>query len=88
MVYKTKVLPLSKIGVENLKEFFEYYLSLDFEMFQECITDIARSARQHQEEANFITVIHQSLLLGFKKMEGQVQTVLKNLELQKKRIRK
>lgn len=86
-VYREKVLPLSKVVVENMRDFFSNYADLTFEDWQEDLQGIAKEAHQYAEEAKFLALIHERLLTNFKQMDGEVTRVLQTLHLEAQRYK-
>ncbi|KAL9647270.1 hypothetical protein ABK040_012621 [Willaertia magna] len=80
MVYRNKLLPVSRTCVENMITFFDYYKELSFDDWKECITDLASEARAYANEAEFLAKAHQVLLTDFKKHEDDCTRVLKKFE--------
>lgn len=85
MVYKSKVLPLAKASLQQVKDFVIYFQDLSFEECLSIASDIVTEAKANRDLMLLNRDTHKAMAVTFKQMDGKVSKVLKTCELEQKK---
>lgn len=77
IVYLKGVMPLNEVMLLKLQEFFEYYESLEFEEWKECVADILEEVEAYQQGCEALVKIHEDLMTTLKEREDKAKVLCK-----------
>jgi hypothetical protein len=81
-VYSIEILPIATTLIQRLQEFSEYYDVLSFDEFKEFLHDLTIEAKENYLFSKYVLELHKAILVDFKKLDGQANIVLRNLEME------
>ena len=90
-IYCKKVLPLSNMVVLNISQYFDNYLSLSFEEWQENLEDIIKEVEEYENACEVLSHLHKSLMTKLKQHQDAAQVTTEEMmnlsEILKKRVK-
>jgi len=88
IVYGKKVLPFSELVVKAIHNYFEdYFLSIEFADFCECLDDLTKELNAAQKVVNCTKRLHENLLVEFKTFKIEAGKVSATLGLDVKKLK-
>jgi len=88
IVYKQSIFPLAVVVVENIHEYFDFFLALEEAEWRDNLKDIADQAGAFQRQAKLVVEMHEAILTDFKKNQDTAKVLLKTLKLDGSDFRK
>jgi hypothetical protein len=79
-VYCSKVLPMVAGVVTNLSQYFDNYLSLEFEDWQECLEDIIKEVEHYEVACDILSLLHRKLMTSLKRRKDEAEVFMAELE--------
>jgi predicted lactoylglutathione lyase/regulator of replication initiation timing len=75
-VYVSKVLPFASTVVLNLSSYFDTYLALDFESWQEFMDDIVSDLEGYENACQLLIQMHESLMTSLKRRQDEATVAI------------
>jgi hypothetical protein len=79
-VYVSKVLPFASTVVLNLSSYFDTYLALDYEDWQECVDDIIQDLEKYENACQLLIQMHESLMTSLKRRQDEAIVSIASME--------
>ena len=79
-VYLQCILPVSTQFVSNLKEYFDYYDTLSFDEWVECLPDIIEDSKTYKELAQTVMKMHEDIIVPLKKRQDEAKIIMKEFK--------
>ncbi|XP_078344259.1 uncharacterized protein LOC144629886 [Oculina patagonica] len=80
MVYLKGVLPLSTKFVASISEYFEFYEALEFDEWNQMLSDILEETIAYRQLAESLVKMHEDILVPLKKRQDEAQIILKEFK--------
>lgn len=80
VIYSTKVLPVANMVVTNISAYFDNYLSLDFDDWQESLEDIIEEVEGYENACILLSQMHESLMTSLKKRQDEANVSIQQME--------
>lgn len=84
LIFKDGLYPVSCSVVGSLKSFMDYYLSLEFQDWEEILSDIVSDAEDYAQVLDTVTRSYTCISSDFKSREDRAGTVKQKLELEER----
>jgi hypothetical protein len=79
-VYVSKVLPFASTVVLNLSSYFDTYLSMEFDDWQEFVGDIIKDLESYENACQLLIQMHEGLMTSLKKRQDEANVSIVAME--------
>jgi len=87
-IYCKKVLPLANMVVLNISQYFDNYLALDFEDWQDNLDDIIEEVEEYEKACEVLSHLHKSLMTTLKKRSDEAKVSIVEMKELSEKLRK
>jgi hypothetical protein len=79
-VYVREVLPVARKVVNNIISYFENYLALNYEEWEECVEEIVDDLASFEKSCEILIQMHETLMTSLKKREDEANIAVVAME--------
>jgi hypothetical protein len=79
-VYANQVLPFAHTVVINIIAYFDNYIALDYEDWEECVDEIVDELASYEKSCEILIQMHDSLIVKLKQREDEAVTSIQEME--------